>query len=229
MMEEKKIYARAPEGCCDYLTAGYLYPAEDQGDGRFYYRNPRTDDVKEEEFPNYASWEYCHHLNGGNWTRLELTESEAEAINANLRDPLDSHPDSEPDADQYTAGADTMTEHDMVNAPSLAERAAQVCEDRGLNPHDAASFLHSAMVHMEDRASTYDADGGERSMGKTVAAFNAVTGHSLTEEQGWLFMVLLKAVRTQQGGFRSDNYEDGAAYFGLQGEAAARDRGTCND
>ena len=31
----------------------------------------------------------------------------------------------------------------------------------------------------------------------------------------------LEAVRTQQGGFKADNYEDGAAYFGLMGEAAS--------
>lgn len=77
---------------------------------------------------------------------------------------------------------------------------------------------------MKDRAATYDKPEGERSMGATVEAFNAVTGHQLTEEQGWLFMALLKAVRSQQGGYRADSYEDGAAYFALAGEAAARDR-----
>lgn len=34
-------------------------------------------------------------------------------------------------------------------------------------------------------------------------------------------MALLKAVRSQQGRFKADNYEDGAAYFALAGEAAA--------
>lgn len=77
---------------------------------------------------------------------------------------------------------------------------------------------------MKDRAFTYDKPQGERSMGATVAAFNAVTGHQLTEEQGWLFQVLLKAVRSQQGAFRLDCYEDGAAYFGLMGEAAFSER-----
>lgn len=77
---------------------------------------------------------------------------------------------------------------------------------------------------MKDRAATYDKPEGERSMSATVAAFNAVTGHQLTEEQGWLFMALLKAVRSQQGAYRADSYEDGAAYFALAGEAAARYR-----
>lgn len=61
-------------------------------------------------------------------------------------------------------------------------------------------------------------------MGATVDAFLSVTGVSMTEEQGWLFMALLKAVRSQQGAYRADSYEDGAAYFALAGEAAVRDR-----
>lgn len=77
---------------------------------------------------------------------------------------------------------------------------------------------------MKDRAATYDKPEGERSMGATVEAFKAVTGHALTEEQGWLFMTLLKAVRSQQGAYRADSYEDGAAYFALAGEAAGRYR-----
>lgn len=88
----------------------------------------------------------------------------------------------------------------------------------------ANEILTTAAGHLQDRAATYDRPEGERSMGATVAAFTAVTGVSMTEEQGWLFMVLLKAVRTQQGGHRGDNYEDGAAYFALAGETAAVER-----
>lgn len=92
-------------------------------------------------------------------------------------------------------------------------------------PVTAASMLTAALGHMEDRAKTYDAPGGERSMGKTVAAFNAITGLYLTEEQGWLFMEILKQVRSQQGDYRADNYEDMVAYAALRGECAARERG----
>lgn len=88
----------------------------------------------------------------------------------------------------------------------------------------AADVLTAALGHMQDRAATYDKPEGERSMPATVAAFNALTGHSLTAEQGWLFMTVLKLCRTQQGGHRPDNYEDGAAYFALMGEQAACDR-----
>lgn len=92
-------------------------------------------------------------------------------------------------------------------------------------PVTAHSILEAAGGHMRDRAATYDKPEGERSMGATVEAFRAITGHKLTEEQGWLFMQLLKAVRSQQGAYCDDSYADGAAYCALAGEAAARERG----
>lgn len=85
---------------------------------------------------------------------------------------------------------------------------------------NAIEILAQAKNEMEDRAKTYDSPEGERSMGRTVAAFEAVTGVKLTETQGWLFMVLLKAVRSQQGCYRADSCIDGAAYFALAGERA---------
>ena len=84
----------------------------------------------------------------------------------------------------------------------------------------AASILESGLGHMKDRAVTYDNPQGERSMGKTVDMFNTLYGLELTEEQGWAFMAILKLVRTSQGDFKLDNFEDLAAYAGLMGEAA---------
>lgn len=88
----------------------------------------------------------------------------------------------------------------------------------------AHEYLDKAASEMVDRSKTYDAPEGERSMGKTVEAFNALTGHSITEEQGWLFMNVLKMARSQQGSFRDDCYVDGAAYWALGGECAERER-----
>lgn len=88
----------------------------------------------------------------------------------------------------------------------------------------AHDILQRAADHMSDRAATYDRPEGERSMAATVAAFNAVTKQSLTEEQGWLFQEILKLVRSQQGAYRADNYEDAVAYAALRGECAAQER-----
>ncbi len=88
----------------------------------------------------------------------------------------------------------------------------------------APEILQAGISHIQDRAKTYDKPEGERSIGRTITAFNAITGLSLTEEQGWLMMGLLKMVRSQQGDFKLDNYEDEASYAALRGECASIER-----
>ena len=86
-----------------------------------------------------------------------------------------------------------------------------------MNAHD---ILQAAAGHMRDRAATYDKPEGERSMGKTVAAFNAITGRDITTAEGWLMMVVLKQVRAFQnpGKPHVDSLEDGPAYLALMAE-----------
>ena len=88
----------------------------------------------------------------------------------------------------------------------------------------ANHFLEAAKGHLGARATTYDKPTGERSMERTVKVFAALTDIQLTEEQGWIFMEALKQVRSLQGKFKADNYEDLAGYAALRGEAAARSR-----
>lgn len=97
-------------------------------------------------------------------------------------------------------------------------------EDEDEEPPRAHHILNAGIGHMENRAVAYDAPGGERSMAATVIAFNAIARKTLTEEQGWLFMELLKCSRAEQGEFKLDNYEDGGAYTALKGEAGYRER-----
>lgn len=85
----------------------------------------------------------------------------------------------------------------------------------------ASEITQLAKETMDNRADDYDAPHGERSMGKTVAAFNAITGQNLSELDGWQFMECLKMARSRQGKFKLDNYIDGTAYAALAGEAAA--------
>jgi hypothetical protein len=100
-----------------------------------------------------------------------------------------------------------------------------ICNHIGKPQMKAQDFLNQAVSEMQDRAATYDKPEGERSMGATVAAFKAVTGIAMSEQQGWQFMELLKMVRSNQGAYRADSFVDGAAYAGLAGEAAARENG----
>lgn len=93
-----------------------------------------------------------------------------------------------------------------------------------MNHPSAPEILTAGVGHLSDRAATYDSPTGERSLPATVIMFNAATGHNLTAEQGAIFMACLKIVRSQQGNYKADNYEDGAVYMALAGESAARDR-----
>lgn len=89
----------------------------------------------------------------------------------------------------------------------------------------AAELLGRAAMHMHDRASTYDKPEGERSMGRCVEAFNAVTGRDLSEGEGWLLMALLKQVRLfTRSEYHADSAEDAIAYLALLAEAKGAGR-----
>ena len=84
----------------------------------------------------------------------------------------------------------------------------------------AQSILRKAADLIEDRAKQRDQPNGEKSMLKTVQAFNAIYGTTLTEVQGWHFMELLKMTRSAYGVYVADDFEDKVAYAALAAEAA---------
>lgn len=91
------------------------------------------------------------------------------------------------------------------------------------NPTKAQDLLHRAASLMDERGKQYDQRSGERSMASTVAAFNAISGYSLTEADGFLLMAILKMVRDQQRETpHRDSIEDLVAYASLYGEARQR-------
>ena len=84
----------------------------------------------------------------------------------------------------------------------------------------APEILTRSAEIMAERAKQYDSPQGERSMGKAVAAFNAITGQSLSEANGWLLMALLKMVRDNTTDKpHEDSLHDLVAYGALYGEA----------
>ena len=88
--------------------------------------------------------------------------------------------------------------------------------------NSAVGMLQEAAETLKQRAILRDTPEGERSMARCIEAFNAMYGAELTEEQGWMFMVMLKAARSANGQPHPDDYVDGAAYFALAGESAIR-------
>jgi len=88
---------------------------------------------------------------------------------------------------------------------------------------NAPDILIAAADCIGDRASERDKPSGERSMAHTVSMFNAYRDSaegSLSELDGWMFMVFLKIARAAGGNFREDDYIDGAGYMALAGECA---------
>lgn len=84
----------------------------------------------------------------------------------------------------------------------------------------AIEFLERAADLMLERGKEYDSPDGERSMERTVFAFNVLTGNILSEQDGWLFMLLLKLSRQQNSTeWHKDSSEDAIAYAALLAEA----------
>ena len=107
-------------------------------------------------------------------------------------------------ADDYSSGP---VYHLSSDAPTPLRATAQ-------------GLLSKARDHMLDRAATYDKPEGERSMGRAVEAFNAITGRDLEESEGWLLLQVLKDVRDRQRREpHVDSLEDCIAYAALKAEA----------
>ena len=85
----------------------------------------------------------------------------------------------------------------------------------------APELLRRAAEIMDERGKQYDKPDGERSMGRAVAAFNAITGRELTESEGWLLLQVLKDVRQWQNPNKAhqDSLEDCIAYAALKAES----------
>lgn len=90
----------------------------------------------------------------------------------------------------------------------------------------APAILNKAAALMEERGKQYDQPEGERSMGRAVAALNAVLGRpALTESEGWLLLQLLKDVRDRQRAEpHLDSLEDGVAYAALKAESRLQEK-----
>lgn len=92
-------------------------------------------------------------------------------------------------------------------------------------PKSAADYLGKAQALMTERGKQYDKPEGERSMGKAVMAFNAITGRNIRESEGWLLLQILKDVRQWQNpAFHADSAEDCVAYAALKAEALEQEQ-----
>ena len=158
--------------------------------------------------------------------------SEAVGLNELLRRKIDQMHANPPCFGQFSFGTsygerecnacphiDPCTEQTAENI--RAKEAAHLSSDAPTPLRTTAQgLLSKARDHMLDRAATYDKPEGERSMGRAVEAFNAITGRGLEESEGWLLLQVLKDVRDRQRREpHVDSLEDCIAYAALKAEA----------
>lgn len=91
---------------------------------------------------------------------------------------------------------------------------------------NADEILKSVSNTMYERSKTYDKQTqNERSIPKVVELFNILVErpeeYKMTEQEGWLFMQLLKEVRlwANPDEFHEDSAHDGIAYATLKTES----------
>lgn len=113
-----------------------------------------------------------------------------------------------------------MTEQHSTETPEEKEEMDRIGAGQMAKRRTAPDFLRQAAELMAERGKQYDQPQGERSMGRAVAALNAITGRDLTEAEGWLLMSLVKRVRQFSGaGYHQDSAEDAVAYAALEAES----------
>jgi hypothetical protein len=107
---------------------------------------------------------------------------------------------------------------------AIKDANEEINEDVAVPKPKAAEMLGRAAALLHERGQNYDKPQGERSMARTVSAFNAITGRDLSEAEGWLFMQQLKQVRLfTRSGYHADSAEDNIAYAALMAEAKERE------
>jgi hypothetical protein len=88
-----------------------------------------------------------------------------------------------------------------------------------MNAHEILAKVSEVIV---ERGEERDLETGERSMKRCVLAFNALTDNSLSVEDGWRFLLLLKLSRQQEGKLKEDDYLDTVGYASLLAEEALK-------
>ena len=87
----------------------------------------------------------------------------------------------------------------------------------------ATQYLRISEETMNTRGETYDGSDEERSMELIVDIFNKLTGRTLSEQEGWLFMCCLKMVRQfAKEGHHEDSSIDLVSYAALMAESFSK-------
>jgi hypothetical protein len=163
-----------------------------------------------------------HTVNGVNFDLVKGRMTDNNCYNCSFGHGLSGCPEitTSDEGDTLLCGSDSANYFiESLNQPKrVTEKPIEPLEST--DKFTAPNMLKRASDLMIERAVQYDSPEGERSMEKITKSFNAITGHNVTEAEGWMFMVLLKLVRdnTRTLGHQ-DSCEDLIAYASLYGES----------
>jgi hypothetical protein len=146
----------------------------------------------------------------------------------NIRNDQINVNDCEPRSDSFKfegipspiPGVNAPLGYPASEVPDIATQAFLRELNREPKPkrESAHGFLEEASTAMKQRAALRDAEDGERTAAQIAKVFNAITGHDLSEADAWMFLIVLKIVRSRNGKYNRDDFVDLAAYAGLLGE-----------
>lgn len=189
--------------------------------------------------PNVAHTYHVHfHVNNDGSVHVEddgMIVADARILSVKVRG-LDPYADTKTPP-FMEVGNGTMREtcegleNDIEMSPPLADTYKSARESletaTGLQiarQPSSLDFLDKAKAIQAERGTEYNKPGGERNMGKIVTAFNAITGHNISETDGWAFMSILKQVRlfSNREKAHADSCVDFVSYAALQAESAVR-------
>jgi hypothetical protein len=88
----------------------------------------------------------------------------------------------------------------------------------------APELLAQAATILQQRGDERDKSDGERTMAQITRVFNALLNRDLSEEEGWIFMIILKLVRAQAGKVQPDDFLDTIGYAALLAECAVKEK-----
>ena len=118
------------------------------------------------------------------------------------------------DTNGFKDGTPIFLDHNPFdkNDPNNPSSCTNECKEE----KDADYFLNKAVEILKERGKERDVEK-ERSMARIVSVYNALTGQSMSVEDGWKFMAILKLVRIQIKP-HEDGFLDALSYIALWGE-----------
>ena len=145
---------------------------------------------------------------GGSPGKIYIQRSDVDFFDDDPSTLLEINEDGTLDGKQVLLKYNPFDKNDPNNPSSYTDECTE--------EKDADYFLKKAIEILKERGRERDVEK-ERSMARIVSVYNALTGQSMSVEDGWKFMAILKLVRIQIKP-HEDGFLDALSYIALWGE-----------